>query len=71
MNEERVSFLKKNKKEKRIVLITRFFIIGISLTIWELLSKFGIIDSFLLSSPSRILKTIINLDKSNIFYKHI
>ena len=71
MNEERISFLKKNKKEKRIVFITRFFIIGISLTIWELLSKFGIIDSFLLSSPSRILKTIINLDKSNNFFKHI
>lgn len=71
INKERIDFLKKNKKEKIIIILSRIFIIIISLTIWELLSNFNIIDSFLTSSPSKIIKTIIDLNRSNNLFKHI
>lgn len=71
MSKERIKYLKKKKKERIIIFLSRLFIIIISLTIWELLSKFNIIDSFLLSSPSKIIKTIISLEKSNNLFKHI
>lgn len=57
MNELR----KKQKREKYIIKILQFTI-GISfILIWELLSRFNIINSFIFSSPTKIVKTIIDL----------
>ena len=53
--------LKKIKKEKRNIRITQITL-GLSLIIiWELLSRFNIINSFIFSSPSKVLITIIEL----------
>lgn len=72
-SEEHLIFLKKQKVN---VFKIRFFQISILVSIillWEILAYFKLIDSFIMSSPSRIIKTIFHLYSngqlwSNIFY---
>ncbi len=68
---EHKEYLNKLKKEKIIVFIFRFLIILIFLIGWELLSKYNIINNFLSSSPSNVLKTTINLFADGSLFKHI
>ena len=60
----REEYLKKIKQEKLIVFCLRFLIIFIFLILWEFLAKFNLINTFLFSSPSRILKVFLNLPAS-------
>ncbi len=71
ISSERKKYLKKRKKEKIEILFFQIFIIISFILIWELLSKLKIIDTFLLSSPSNILNTIISLFKSHNLFIHI
>ena len=71
ISSERKKYLKKRKKEKIEIIFFQIFIIISFIIIWELLSKLKIIDTFLLSSPSNILNTIISLFKSHNLFIHI
>ncbi len=71
MSEKQIKYLKNIKKNKIYVFFTQLSIIIIFFSLWELASKFNIIDSFIFSSPSRIFKTIINLIKENNLFIHI
>lgn len=63
--------LKKIKKEKRNIRIIQI-IIGLSFIIlWELLSRFNIINSFIFSSPSKIFITLVELYKNNNLFNNI
>ena len=64
-------FLKKINKENRNIKLTQISI-GLSfIIIWELLSRFKIINSFIFSSPSKIIKTIMDLFNSNNLFNNI
>ncbi len=70
---EHYIFLKKYKRKKFLITFFQFIIFALFIFLWELLSRYNIIDPFLLSSPSRIFQTIITLNNtgelwSNIFY---
>lgn len=71
MSNEQIKYLKKIKKEKRIVTILQFSIIFIFILLWEYLTYKGIISPFIYSSPSRIINTIIELIHNNNFFIHI
>ena len=63
--------LKRIKREKRNIRIIQINI-GLSFIIlWEVLSRFNIINSFIFSSPSKILITIIDLYKNNNLFNNI
>ena len=63
--------LEKLKKEKTKIKLYQI-IIGISfIVIWELLSYFNIINSFIFSSPTKIILTIIDLYKQNNLFNNI
>ena len=68
---EHNKYLKKLKKEKRIVTIFRILIICIFLIGWELLSRFHLINTFLSSSPSKVINTIIGLIHDGSLFRHI
>lgn len=69
-SKERKEYLKTKKKKKILVLFTQIFILIAFLTIWEILANKGIIDSFMMSQPSRIWNTLINLGSQDLM-KHI
>ena len=68
---EQLDYLKKLKKNKRKIIIFQL-LIGLSfLIIWEILSRFNIINSFFYSSPTKIIYTIIDLYKNNNLFNNI
>ncbi len=70
-SDEHKNYLKKIKHEKIIVGFFKFFIIFIFLLLWEILAKYSIINTFLYSSPSRVINTIISLFNSGELFTHI
>lgn len=70
-SKEHKDYLKKLKKQKRVVLFFKIAIILVFLVVWELLSRFEVINPFLFSSPTRVLETIVNLYKQNNLLNHI
>lgn len=63
--------LKKIKIEKRNIRIIQINIALSFIILWEVLSRFNIINSFIFSSPSKILITIIDLYKNNNLFNNI
>lgn len=70
-SQEHKIFLRKILIRKICIILVQLFILIAFLTIWELLAKYKIINTFLYSSPSRIFETIINLFKGNDLTNHI
>lgn len=68
---EHKNYLKKLRKEKSIVFIFRLLIISVFLLLWELLSRFHIINTFLSSSPTNVIKTVIGLLQDGSLFRHI
>lgn len=64
-------FLKKKKREKIFIFISRIFIIISFLILWEYFVKVGVLNSFLYSSPSKIGITILSLVENGQLFKHI
>ena len=59
------------RNKKLLIHIIRISIIISLLSTWELLSKYNIINSFIFSSPSKILKCINNLWNHGNLINHI
>lgn len=70
LSEERKQYIKSKKREKRIIHITQISVLVIFLVLWEVLARLNIIDSFIMSSPSRIWQTFMNLGSNDIL-KHL
>ena len=67
---DRKMYIKKQKRRKLAILITQIGVVVFVVAIWEILAQLNIIDSFIMSSPSRIWNTIVNLSENNLF-EHI
>lgn len=67
---DRKQYLRKVKLRKIEILFTQIFIVVAFIAIWEILARKGIIDSFITSQPSRIVKTFMNLS-SNDLLRHL
>ena len=70
ISDERKQYLKKKKTEKVLVKVVQFSIVIGFIILWEVLANYGIIDSFIASKPSRIVKTFLNLS-SNDLLEHL
>ena len=68
---EHILYLKKIRKNKIIVIFFQFLIILLFLIIWEFLAKVKLINTFIFSSPSKIINTIIELYKKGNLFNHI
>ncbi len=64
-------YLDKIKKEKRRILFFQIMVFIIFVFLWEFCSCFNIIDEFLFSKPSSILKLLTQYIKNNELFKHI
>ena len=69
-SKEYIDYIKKNKLYKTIVVSIQA-ILGIGIfVLWELLAQFNIIDSFIMSSPSKIYNALILLIKDGSIFYH-
>ncbi len=65
-SQERIKYLKKKKHRKKMILFWQIAILVIFIAQWEISARLGIIDSFILSQPSRIWQTFINMAQNNL-----
>ena len=63
---ERNLYLKKKKKKKRLILLCQIGILILFLAQWEITARLGLVDSFILSQPSRILQTFVNMTQYDL-----
>ncbi|GMB10425.1 MAG: ABC transporter permease [Candidatus Improbicoccus devescovinae] len=71
LNQEYSFFLRKQKRKQKIILAIQILIFLVFLVAWEILANLDIIDSFLVSSPSRVVKTLVNLHKNHQLWENI
>lgn len=70
VSKERKQYLRKKKYKRSLILLTQIAILVGFLAIWEVLADKKIIDSFIMSQPSRIWNTFMNLSSNNLI-EHI
>ena len=71
MSSEYKKYLRKIRINRLLVQFTQILILILIIFIWEYLSSNNLINSFVYSSPSKIIKTIVNLYKTNNLFNHI
>ena len=70
MSELQHAYYIKARNRKRMITAARILLFTAIIILWELLTRLHIIDAFIFSSPSRIIKTFINMlmDGSIIYH---
>jgi len=65
------NYLKRIQRQRRLILFSQVAIIFLLIFFWELLTHYGVINSFIYSSPSRIASTIKDLFLAGNLFSHI
>ncbi|HKL74238.1 MAG TPA: ABC transporter permease [Clostridia bacterium] len=71
MTDEHKKYIKKIKIRKLVTKILQIGILICFIGLWELIARFEIIDPFIISSPSRIVKLLIKLNAQKSLYIHM
>ena len=64
-------YLRKKNGQKIFILSTQIGILVFIISLWEIFARLNIIDTFIMSSPSRIITTISELYSSGNLFYHI
>ena len=67
----RLKYLKAQRKNAVIIWSMRFIILFTAVVLWELLTRVNVLDSFLFSSPTKIIDTILQLNNQGVLYLHV
>lgn len=70
-SKDHLNYLKNIKRNKIIITVSRVLIISIFLIIWQLLADLKIINTFIFSSPKKVVQTIISLYNNKNLFSHI
>ena len=70
VSENQILYLKKKKQHQLVVLITRVLLLIGFLLLWEITADARIIDSFIFSSPSRIIRCFVEMVKDKSIFLH-
>ncbi|MFR1050414.1 MAG: ABC transporter permease [Lachnospirales bacterium] len=68
---QRQAYLRHQKRVKGAVIGLRLGILFLLFASWELAARLGVIDAFVVSSPSRMLSTFLNLWRSGDLFLHV
>lgn len=70
-SKEHKKFVKKLTIEKWVTRAIQILILISIFVLWELLTAYDVLDSFFISSPSRMFKTVVQLYESGELFLHI
>lgn len=68
---EQKKYLKKRKINKLLIITAQLSILIFLIFIWQFLADKSLINTFITSSPKKVLETIIELYQSNNLFNHI
>ena len=66
VSKERAAYLQRQKRKKYMIRTVQISVVVILLARWEILANIGVIDSFIMSQPSRMVKTLLNLGENGL-----
>lgn len=68
---EHLAYRRRVRARKISIIISQIAIVIVLFALWELLARLKMIDAFITSQPSRILRTLINLYREGHLFEHI
>lgn len=68
---EHQKYIKKERTKTFLIHIARIFLLVAILGLWELVATKNIVDPFIISSPSRVIKQAVELYKNGTLFLHI
>ena len=71
ISKEYKKYLRKKTTNKIVVVSVQLGIIILFVALWEILAQLKVIDTFILSCPSKIISAIVDLYKSDSLFYHI
>lgn len=71
MSDRQLAFIRQAARQKRIILGLRLLIFVLFIALWEISTKLEWIDSFIFSSPSRILFCFLEMAESHTIFYHV
>lgn len=66
LSESRMAYMKAKRNSRVLVRSCQFSVLFLTLFLWEVLARVGVIDSFIMSQPTRIARTIANFQNNNL-----
>ena len=68
---QRAAYLRAQRRRRRLVLALQILLLVVFLGWWELSARLGWVDAFIVSSPSRVVHTLVGLQASGELWLHI
>jgi NitT/TauT family transport system permease protein len=68
---EHVQYLRRWRRERRLVSITRWAILLVLVLGWEVVAHFGLVNTFITSQPTRVWSVIVQLYQSGDLWYHL
>lgn len=69
-SKEHQEFIKKHNTKKIAILVSQALLLVLFIALWELAAKLKWIDPFIMSQPSRVVKTIVSLTANGSLFTH-
>lgn len=70
VSKEHEEYIKKHKLHKSSIIITQIALLVLFFALWEIAARLKWIDPFIMSQPTRVLRTIINLTADGSIFTH-
>ena len=64
-------FINNNRRRRRLVAFCQILILVLFISLWEGTTRLGILNDFIFSSPSRIVKTFVTMAGDGTVFYHI
>lgn len=64
-------YLQSYRRHRKKVTLVKLMILLIFLMQWEITTRLHVVNSFIFSSPSRIISTCLSMMKSGVLFRHI
>ena len=68
LSAERALYLRQNRRRNRTVRLCRWGFLAAFLLAWEVAAELSLIDSFIFSQPSRIVRTYLTMGENNLWH---
>lgn len=71
ISNKQLKYIKKEKRKRILILLSQISIGIFIILLWELLARFNLINTFITSSPSKIIINIYNMIINGSLFKHV
>ena len=71
LSSRRAAYLQERRNRRRNVCLFRAGLLSLLLAGWELAARLGLVDAFVVSSPSRVWRTLLTLFQTGELLRHL